>query len=78
MIWALPLPVALPYLGSVTRTRLLAIFALLALGGSAAIAFGFHDAWSTPMARALTIVHMMPVMLAILTAHAHLVPLPLP
>ena len=77
MIWALPLPVALPYLGSVTRTRLLAIFALLALGGSAAIAFGFHDAWSTPMARALTIVHMMPVMLATLIVQGPLLRQPI-
>ena len=49
-----------------TRGRMLAIFFLIAIGGSAAIAFGFPSVWATPSARVLALLHMAPVLLATL------------
>lgn len=49
-----------------TRPKMFAIWLVVALGGSGAVAFLFGDAWAGPSARALSIVHMLPVLLATL------------
>lgn len=51
-----------------TRPRMFAIFFGIALGGAGAIAFVFPGVWSEPGAslRAVTVVHLMPVLLATL------------
>lgn len=49
-----------------TRAKMFALFFGLALGGSNLVAVLFADAWTTPWARALTVVHLMPVLLATL------------
>ncbi len=51
-----------------TRPRMFAIFLGIALGGAGLVAFLFADTWSEPGAslRAVTVVHLMPVLLATL------------
>lgn len=49
-----------------TRQKMFAIWFAIAFGGSATIAFVFADGWTGPYARSLTVLHMMPVLLATL------------
>ena len=49
-----------------TRSKMFAMWLAIAFGGSAAIAFTFADGWTGEYARALTVVHMLPVLLATL------------
>ncbi len=49
-----------------TRARMFAIWLAVALGGSGGVALVFADGWAGPSARALSIVHMLPVLLATL------------
>lgn len=49
-----------------TRPKMFAIWFVIAYGGSCAIAFAFADGWTSDYARALTVLHMLPVLLATL------------
>lgn len=49
-----------------TRPKMFAIFFGLAHGGGLAVTLLFLDVWTTPWARALAIVHLLPVLLATL------------
>ncbi|MEM9070844.1 MAG: CPBP family glutamic-type intramembrane protease [Myxococcota bacterium] len=49
-----------------TRPKMFAIWLAVALGGSTTVAFLFADGWAGQHARALTIAHMLPVLLATL------------
>ncbi|MEZ4249542.1 MAG: CPBP family glutamic-type intramembrane protease [Polyangiales bacterium] len=49
-----------------TRAKMFAIFFGLALGGGLAVTLVFANSWTTPWARALIVVHLLPVLLATL------------
>lgn len=51
---------------AMTRPKMFAIWLAIAFGGSAGVAFAFADGWTGEYARALTVVHMLPVLLATL------------
>lgn len=61
-----------------TRSRMFAIFLGIALGGGAAVALLFMGVWGEPSAelRAVTVVHLMPVLLATLIVQGPLLKQP--